>query len=143
MYYDEDNLTGHSKWCCWKHFALYESQQKDGILVFPTHVGIPQMLTWLPTWNAKSLYHVGTLLPTWLFLPLQKFKTIKRNPEKIPYTQTINGYYIFQGFSNIFSSISALLFIFSKLLTTEKVQSPLSIVAVCHGFFNRYQIQSV
>ena len=104
--------------------------------VFLTHVGIRQIPTWSPTWKAKSLYYVGTFLPTWFFLPLQKFKTIKINAEKIPYTQTINGYYIFQGFSKIFSSISSLLFIFSKLLTTEKVQSALSIVAFCHNFFS-------
>ena len=39
--------------------------------VFLTHVGIRQMPTQLPTWKAKSLYHVGTFLPTWFILPLK------------------------------------------------------------------------
>ena len=56
------------------------------ISVFLT--SICRMPTWLPTWKAKSLYHVGTFLPTWFFLPLEKFKTIKIKPEKDPYTQT-------------------------------------------------------
>ena len=55
--------------------------------VFLTHISIWQMLTWLPTWKAKSLYHVSTFLPTWFFLPLQKFKTIKIKLEKKTYTQ--------------------------------------------------------
>ena len=55
--------------------------------VFLTHVGIRQMPTWLPTWKAKSLYHVGTFLPKCFFLPFQKFKTINIKPEKNPYTQ--------------------------------------------------------
>ena len=54
--------------------------------VFLTQVGIQQMLTWLPVWKEKSLYHIGTFLPTWFFLPLQKFKTIKIKLEKNPYT---------------------------------------------------------
>ena len=37
----------------------------------------------------------------------------------------------------IFSNIYALLFIFSKLQTTEKAQSSLSIVTVCDVFFQK------
>ena len=57
--------------------------------VFLTHVSIRQMPTWLPTWKAKSLYHVSTFLPTWFFVPLEKekFKTIEIKLEKNPYTQ--------------------------------------------------------
>ena len=40
--------------------------------VFLTRVSICQMPTWLPTWKAKSLYHVGTFLLTWFFVPLEK-----------------------------------------------------------------------
>ena len=39
--------------------------------VFLTHVSISQMPMRLPTWKAKSLYHVGTFLPTWFILPLK------------------------------------------------------------------------
>ena len=52
--------------------------------VFFTHVGIHQMLTRLQIWKAKSLYHVGTFLLTWIFLPFQKFKTITTKPQKFP-----------------------------------------------------------
>ena len=106
--------------------------------VFLTRVDILQMPTWLPTWKAKSLYHVGTFLPTWFFLPLQKFKAIK-----ISIPKQIRAHYIFQGILKTFLNIYALLFIFRKLWTIEKVESSLSIVAVCHVFFNRYSIQSV
>ena len=95
--------------------------------VFLTHISIRQMLTWLPMRKAKSLYHVSTFLPTWFFLPLRKFKTIKIKPEKISYTQTIRAYCMFQGTLKIFSNIYALLFVSLFLL----------IVAVCH-FFNIY-----
>ena len=71
--------------------------------VFLNHVGIRQMPTWLPTWKAKSLYHVGTFLPTWFFLPLGKFKTIK-----IPKPKQIRAHYIFQGILKIFSNVYAL-----------------------------------
>ena len=78
--------------------------------VFLTHVGIRQMPTWLPTWKAKSLYHVGNFLPTWVFVPLQKSKTIK-----IPIPEQIRAHYIFQGILKTFLKIYALLFIFRKL----------------------------
>ena len=78
--------------------------------VFLTHVSIWQMPTWLPTWKAKSLYHISTFLRTWFFLPLQKFKTIK-----IPIPKQIRAHCIFQGISKTFLNIYALLFIFRKL----------------------------
>ena len=43
--------------------------------VFLTH-GIRQMPTRLPTWKAKSLYHVGYFLLTWFILPLKNCKDI-------------------------------------------------------------------
>ena len=46
--------------------------------VFLTHVGIRQMPTWLPTWKAKSLYHVSTFLPMWFFLPLHKSSKLSK-----------------------------------------------------------------
>ena len=58
------------------------------IAVFLTHINIQQMLTWLPTWKAKSFYCIDNFLPTWFFLPLQKFITIKIKLEKNSYTQT-------------------------------------------------------
>ena len=94
-----------------------KKSKQDYYAVFLTHVGIWQMSTWLPTWKAKSLCHVGTFLPMWFFLLLQKFKTIKIKPEKNPYTQT-NTFllHISRDFNDIlFSNIHALLFIFSKL----------------------------
>ena len=69
-----------------KLFIWYSNS--EGHTVFLTHISIRQMPTWLPTWKAKLLYHVGIFLPTWFFLPLKKFKTIKIKPEKDPYTQT-------------------------------------------------------
>ena len=42
--------------------------------VFLTHVGIRQMPTWLPTWKAKSLYHVSSFLPTWFFCHFKSSK---------------------------------------------------------------------
>ena len=46
--------------------------------VFLTHVSIQQMPTrlWLPTWKAKLLYHVSTLLLMWFILPLKSCKDI-------------------------------------------------------------------
>ena len=69
---------------CW---GWTYNEQSDGA-VFLTHIGICRMPTWLPTWKAKSLYHVDTFLLMWFFLPLEKFQTIKIKPEKDPYTQT-------------------------------------------------------
>ena len=82
------------------------------ITVFLTHVGIRLM----PTWKAKSFYRVGNFLPTWFFLPLRKFRTIKIILEKNSYTQTYASLlHISRNFIKIFSNIYALLFIFSKL----------------------------
>ena len=55
--------------------------------VFLTHDSIWQMLTWLPMRKVKWLNHIGTFLPTWFFLPLQKLKTIITKPAKNPHTQ--------------------------------------------------------
>ena len=60
--------------------------QYSVLAVFLTHIGIQKMLTWLPMWKAKLLYHVGKKCKRF-FLPLQKFKTIEIEPEKNPYTQ--------------------------------------------------------
>ena len=80
--------------------------------VFLTHVGIRQIPTWLPTWKAKSLYHVGTFLPTWFFLPLQKFKTTKIKAEKNPQTQTIGCLLqIVRDFKDIFKHICFALYL--------------------------------
>ena len=46
--------------------------------VFLIHVSIRQMPTRLSKWKAKSLYHVGTFLPTWFILPLKNCKDIFR-----------------------------------------------------------------
>ena len=50
-----------------------------------------------------------------IFSATSKVQNHQKKPEKIPCTHTINAYYIFQGISNIFSNIYALLFIFNKL----------------------------
>ena len=62
--------------------------------------------TWLLTWKAKSLYHVGTFLPTRFFLSLPKFKIIKIKLEKNTYTQA-NTYllHISRNFKYIFKYI--------------------------------------
>ena len=70
--------------------------------VFLTHIGIWQMSMWLPTWKAKSLFHVSNFLLMWFFLPLQKFKTIKKNQRKIPIPKQICACYIFQRILYIF-----------------------------------------
>ena len=80
--------------------------------VFLTHVGIQQMLMWLPMWKAKSLYHVGTFLPMWFFLPLQKFKTIKIKLEKNTYTQANTCLlHISRNFKDIFKYICFTLYL--------------------------------
>ena len=55
--------------------------------VFLTHGSIQQMPMWLPMWKAKSLYHVGTFLPTRFFVPLEKEVQNYQNKtgEKSPY----------------------------------------------------------
>ena len=74
---------------------------------------IQQMPTWLPTWKAKSLYHVCMLFADVIFFC--HFKSIKIKPKKNSFTQANSAYYIFQGISKIFSNIFALLFTFHKL----------------------------
>ena len=89
---------GHTNWYFLCHLLAHP--------VFLTYVGIRQMPTWLPTWKAKSLYHVGTFLPTWFFLPLQKFKTIKIKWEKNLYTQANTCLlHISRNFKDIFKYI--------------------------------------
>ena len=114
----------------WAWFQTLLSE--DISLVFLTHVAIWQL------WKAKSLYHVGTFLLTWFFLPFEKFKPMKIKPEKNSYTipKQIHAYYIFQGILNIFLNIYALLSIYSKLQTTETVQSSVSICC-CLPFFQQ------
>ena len=86
--------------------SLTSWEEGASLAVFLTHVGIQQMPTWLPTWKAKSLYHVGTFLPTWFFLPLQKFKTIKTKLEKNTYTQANTCLlHISRNFKDIFKYI--------------------------------------
>ena len=52
-------------------------------LVVLTHVGIQLTPTWLPTWNAKPLYRVGTFLPTWFFSATSKVQNYQnKTPEK-------------------------------------------------------------
>ena len=94
--------------------------------VFLTHIGIRQMLTWLPTWKAKPWYHIGILLT--FFLPLQRVQNYQ-NERKIPIPKQIRAYYIFQGNLQIFSNIYASLFIFRKLQTNEKAQSIRSLLS--------------
>ena len=82
------------------------------ITVFLTHINIRQMPTWLPLWKAKWFYCVGYFLPTWLFLPLRKFRTIKIKLEKSPYTQ-INAslLHISRNFEDIFKYICFTLYL--------------------------------
>ena len=67
-----------------------------------THVSIQQMPTWLLRWQAKSLYHIGTFLPTWLFYHFKSLKLSKKNWRKSPIPKHIHTYYIFQGILKIF-----------------------------------------
>ena len=70
------------------------------------------MPTWLPMWKAKSCYHIDTFLPTWFFLPLQKFKTIKIKLEKNTYTQAnMCLLHISRNFKDIFKSICFTLYL--------------------------------
>ena len=74
------------------------------------------MLTWLLAWKAKSLYHISTFLPTWLFLPLQKFKTIKIELEKSTYTQTNTCLlHISMNFKDIFKYICFTLYLWQTV----------------------------
>ena len=82
------------------------------IAVFLTLINIQQMLMWLPTWKAKSFYCIDNFLPTWFFLPLQKFITIKIKLEKNSYTQT-NAclLHISRNFKHIFKYICFTLYL--------------------------------
>ena len=64
-----------------------------------------------------------------IFSGTSKFKTIK-----ILISKQTCAQYLFQRILNTFLNIYALLFIFRKLWTIEKVELSLSIVAVCHVF---------
>ena len=105
--------------------------------LFLTHVSIWQMPTWLPTWKAKSLYHVSTFLPTW-FLPLQKFKTIKIKREKNLYTQANTCLlHISRNFKDIFKYIWFTLSLANcKHMTKRNRLYRSSLSAIF--FFNRY-----
>ena len=63
--------------------------------VFLTQVDFRQMPTWLPTWKAKSLYHVGTFWPTWFFCHFKSSKLSNQNQRKIPKPKQIGAYYKF------------------------------------------------
>ena len=60
----------------------------------------------------KSFYRVGNFLPTWFFLPLRKFRTIKIKLEKNSYTQT-NAclLHISRNFKDIFKYICFTLYL--------------------------------
>ena len=60
--------------------------------------------------KSKIIVHVSIFLPTWFFLPLQKFKTIQ-----ISIPKQVRAHYMFQGILKTFLNIYALLFIFRKL----------------------------
>ena len=65
----------------WQYFQIFfpfylNMTKTFHLTVFLTHIGIRQMPTRLPTWKAKSLYHIGTFLPTWFILPLKNCKDI-------------------------------------------------------------------
>ena len=78
------------------------------------------MLTWLPTWKAKSLYHVGTFLPKRFFLPLQKFKTIKIKLEKNPSTQKNRCLlHISRTFKDVFEYICFIIYLSQTLSNWE------------------------
>ena len=104
----------------WSH--ILKQVQNNNISVFLTHVGIWQMPTWLPTWKAKSFYRVGNFLPTWFFLPLRKFRTIKIKLEKNSYIQT-NAclLHISRNFKDIFKYICFTLYLQQTVNNWESV----------------------
>ena len=62
--------------------------------------------------KAKSLYHIGTFLSMWFFLPLQKFRTIKIKLEKNTYTQAnMCLQHISRNFKDIFKYICFTLYL--------------------------------
>ena len=65
--------------------------------------------------KSKIIVSRRHFLPTRIFLPLEKFKTIKIKSEKNPLSKQIRTYYILQGILKIFSNTYALPFLFSKL----------------------------
>ena len=82
------------------------------ITVFLIPTSIRQMPMWLLTWKTKSLFHIDTFLSTLLFLPLQKFKTIKIKQEKNPYTQAnMCLLHISRNFKDIFKYICFTLYL--------------------------------
>ena len=127
-----------------KSSYISQQNQKNAIKiktqwpVFLTRVGFRQMPTRLPTWKAKSLYHVGTFLPTWFFLPLQKFKTIKIKWEKNLYTQANTCLlHISRNFKDIFKYIWFTLSLANcKHMTKRNRLYRSSLSAIF--FFNRY-----
>ena len=67
--------------------------------VFLTHVGIRQMPTWLPTWKAKSLYHVGAFFSDVIFSAtskVQSYQNKTRENSLNPNKQVLNTN--FKGF---------------------------------------------
>ena len=72
-------ISSTNKVQLWLHFTTISKNAikiKTQWTVFLTRVGFRQMPTRLPTWKAKSLYHVRTFLPTWFILPLKNCKDI-------------------------------------------------------------------
>ena len=81
-----DTNNRNTKYCQISQEVKFKIGQSKNVTrtVFVTHVGICRM----PTWKAKSFYRVSIFLPTWFFLPLRKFRTIKIKLETNFYAQT-------------------------------------------------------
>ena len=90
------------------------------LTVFLTQVGIRQMLTWLPTWNAKSLHHVSTFCQSHFSCNFKSSKLSKHNQRKIPILKQIHAYHIFQEILMIFSYIYENIMLYSLSLANYK-----------------------
>ena len=99
------------------YFWIFLITNTQSFTVFLTHVGIWQMLTWLLTWKAKSLYHVSFFLLTWFFSAtskVQNYQNKTREKSLCPSKYVLDTR--FKEFWKYFQIyVYTLFFIFTKL----------------------------
>ena len=95
------------------------------------------MPTWLPTWKAKSLYHVGTFLPTWFFSATSKVQNYQnKTGEKSLYPSKYVLTTCFKEFQRYFQIY---LFYYLHLANCKQLRkcNRLNWLLLCHVFFQQ------
>ena len=107
--------------------------------VFLTHVGIQQMPPWLPTWKAKSLYHVDTFLPKWFFSATSK---VQNYQNKTPEKSLSPSKYVLTTYLKEFQRYSWICLLYSLSLANckqlRKCNRLYRLLLSATFFFNRY-----